>query len=356
MATGAPRRGVSPAGLLLLVAAAVLALPACAQPWQVCGKSGNNYTEKSPYQANIQLLSTTLPRNASSSRDLFAKDSVGTVPDIVYALALCRGDTNASSCGSCVANAFQDAQQLCAYDRDATVYYDFCHLRFSNTNFLATTTNNNAIILMNSLNVSSSFRVFDAAVATLLNATADHAAAANSTTRPRRFATGEEGFDSNNPIIYGLTQCTPDMSPADCQSCLADVIGMMPQYLSGRRGGRIIGVRCNFRYEVYSFFSGSPSLRLPAPASPPAPAPDPAPPANATPAATQQDSTNPGDIESIDSLLLDISTLRTATDNFAEGNRLGEGGFGAVYKGILPDGQEIAVKRLSQSQGKGYKS
>jgi hypothetical protein len=44
------------------------------------------------------------------------------------------------------------------------------------------------------------------------------------------------------------------------------------------------------------------------------------------------DSTNDADIESIDSLLLDISTLRTATDNFAESNRLGEGGFGAVYK------------------------
>lgn len=44
------------------------------------------------------------------------------------------------------------------------------------------------------------------------------------------------------------------------------------------------------------------------------------------------DSTNAEDIESIDSLLLDISTLRSATDNFAESNRLGEGGFGAVYK------------------------
>jgi len=64
-------------------------------------------------------------------------------------------------------------------------------------------------------------------------------------------------------------------------------------------------------------------------------------------------STNAGDMESIESLLLDISTLRAATDNFAESNRLGEGGFGAVYKGVLPDGQEIAVKRLSQSSGQG---
>jgi hypothetical protein len=44
------------------------------------------------------------------------------------------------------------------------------------------------------------------------------------------------------------------------------------------------------------------------------------------------DSANPEGIGSLDSLLLDISTIRAATNNFAEGNRLGEGGFGAVYK------------------------
>lgn len=29
---------------------------------------------------------------------------------------------------------------------------------------------------------------------------------------------------------------------------------------------------------------------------------------------------------------MDLPTLRIATDNFAENNKLGEGGFGAVYK------------------------
>ncbi|CAD6212328.1 unnamed protein product [Miscanthus lutarioriparius] len=38
------------------------------------------------------------------------------------------------------------------------------------------------------------------------------------------------------------------------------------------------------------------------------------------------------DAESLDSLLFHISTLWAATCNFAESNRLGEGGFGAVYK------------------------
>ncbi|PKA55805.1 Cysteine-rich receptor-like protein kinase 42 [Apostasia shenzhenica] len=38
--------------------------------------------------------------------------------------------------------------------------------------------------------------------------------------------------------------------------------------------------------------------------------------------------------------------LSKATDNFSQHNKLGQGGYGAVYKGILPGGKEIAVKRL----------
>ncbi|XP_052137377.1 cysteine-rich receptor-like protein kinase 6 [Oryza glaberrima] len=50
---------------------------------------------------------------------------------------------------------------------------------------------------------------------------------------------------------------------------------------------------------------------------------------------------------------IDLSTLRTATNNFDERNKLGEGGFGVVYKGALPDGQQIAVKRLSNCSRQG---
>nr|XP_043630715.1 class V chitinase-like isoform X2 [Erigeron canadensis] len=45
--------------------------------------------------------------------------------------------------------------------------------------------------------------------------------------------------------------------------------------------------------------------------------------------------------------------IREATNNFAEENKLGEGGYGPVYKGKLSNGQEIAVKRLSQSSKQG---
>ncbi|KAH7837464.1 hypothetical protein Vadar_014142 [Vaccinium darrowii] len=49
----------------------------------------------------------------------------------------------------------------------------------------------------------------------------------------------------------------------------------------------------------------------------------------------------------------DLSIIVSATDNFSLANKLGEGGFGTVYKGRLPNGQEIAVKRLAKNSGQG---
>ncbi|KAL8460241.1 hypothetical protein ACS0TY_031959 [Phlomoides rotata] len=51
--------------------------------------------------------------------------------------------------------------------------------------------------------------------------------------------------------------------------------------------------------------------------------------------------------------MFSFSSLVAATDNFSNANKLGQGGFGHVYKGILPDGQEVAVKRLSRKSGQG---
>ncbi|KAJ7968434.1 receptor kinase 2 [Quillaja saponaria] len=44
-----------------------------------------------------------------------------------------------------------------------------------------------------------------------------------------------------------------------------------------------------------------------------------------------------------------MATLR----DFHSANKLGQGGFGPVYKGILEDGKEVAVKRLSRASGQG---
>uniref|UniRef100_A0A2N9IM87 Protein kinase domain-containing protein n=1 Tax=Fagus sylvatica TaxID=28930 RepID=A0A2N9IM87_FAGSY len=59
------------------------------------------------------------------------------------------------------------------------------------------------------------------------------------------------------------------------------------------------------------------------------------------------------EIGSVESLQFNFDTIRVATDDFSEANKLGQGGFGAVYKGMFFNGQFIAVKRLSRNSAQG---
>ncbi|CAI0457483.1 unnamed protein product [Linum tenue] len=52
-------------------------------------------------------------------------------------------------------------------------------------------------------------------------------------------------------------------------------------------------------------------------------------------------------------MVYSMTSIMTATDNFSLQNKLGQGGFGPVYKGKLPQGKEVAVKRLSKTSGQG---
>ncbi|CAK9193281.1 unnamed protein product, partial [Sphagnum troendelagicum] len=45
--------------------------------------------------------------------------------------------------------------------------------------------------------------------------------------------------------------------------------------------------------------------------------------------------------------------LKAAASGFSDAQKLGQGGFGSVYKGVLPDGTEVAVKRLDVSSLQG---
>ncbi|CAJ2648775.1 unnamed protein product [Trifolium pratense] len=63
-----------------------------------------------------------------------------------------------------------------------------------------------------------------------------------------------------------------------------------------------------------------------------------------------------GDVKQVkieDLPLFEFKNISTATNNFSSANKIGQGGFGSVYKGELPDGLEIAVKRLSRTSGQG---
>nr|GMC74047.1 cysteine-rich receptor-like protein kinase 10 [Ipomoea batatas] len=71
-------------------------------------------------------------------------------------------------------------------------------------------------------------------------------------------------------------------------------------------------------------------------------------------AAAGDEAENDGGDDSPD-LFFDLRSLQIATNFFSDLNRLGHGGFGPVYKGLMPSGQEVAVKKLSLNSRQGIR-
>ncbi|KAF8722018.1 hypothetical protein HU200_022642 [Digitaria exilis] len=356
-------------------------------------RNRTSYALNSTYQSNVVALLSSLAANASSSAVGFATGVVGRAPDKSWGLALCRGDTNTTSCASCLSLAPDIAFGLCRGVRDVSIYYDRCLLRYSDTDFLATPDDTAASVqygVNKELNITSDPGRYVELAADLASALSGWAAH-NST---RRYAAGAitttsgEGFTTTSSdlvsTIYGVVQCTPDQSPTACQGCLGRLTSVMPALFNGTAAAQFNAVWCNLRYDLYAFYDGSPVVNLVAPPPPPPPPLDPASQntnrgKDSENAATviaivlgvlvavlasafimyiwskEQAKQHAKEDEDAGSLLFDLATLRRATANFAEENKLGHGGFGAVYKGFLPDGREIAVKRLDKASTQGLK-
>uniref|UniRef100_A0A0D3AGG9 Gnk2-homologous domain-containing protein n=2 Tax=Brassica oleracea var. oleracea TaxID=109376 RepID=A0A0D3AGG9_BRAOL len=105
--------------------------------------------------------------------------------DRVTGLFLCRGDVTPAVCRSCVAFAVNETLARCPNEREVTLYYDECMLRYSNGNILSTLNTNGGIILYNTQNVTSNQTGFRNLVLSTINQAATVASSS-----PRRFATG----------------------------------------------------------------------------------------------------------------------------------------------------------------------
>jgi len=108
--------------------------------------------------------------------------------------------------------------------------------------------------------VNASDAWFSAAVTGTLTALVNRAAAATNATR-KYFATAEMDFD---PKLYGLAQCAPDLTPAQCQGCLRNLqnVVVSARFLSGRPpSNSAFVVWCSLRYSVSPIYDGRAMLQ-----------------------------------------------------------------------------------------------
>uniref|UniRef100_A0A453A6N8 Cysteine-rich receptor-like protein kinase 10 n=1 Tax=Aegilops tauschii subsp. strangulata TaxID=200361 RepID=A0A453A6N8_AEGTS len=345
---------------------------------------------------NLKTVLVTLPNNTSSSPVRFATAAFGQAPDIVYAFALCRGDIvgvvfNESYCRECVRNmtdkVLNAAPREQCYKDTYHDYGDRCILVYSRDDIIAPPSGENGgddtpAERWNDKNVTGDVddvRLITSLTRELLVQTVEKAASA----APRRFATGIMDSGTTFPMVRSLAQCRPDASTVDCLACLRRLLGVVNATMSLRMGAQINAIRCYFRYEAYRFYGGEATLRL---TPPPAPSLAPTPAKRrsmsklwAIPIVilllaaaaflcfifcsrriTRKRRGKAGEEQLVwqgknsEFSMFEFEQVLVATNNFSEENKLGQCGFGTVYKGQLPEGSEIALKRLAPHSGQGF--
>ncbi|KAK3431934.1 hypothetical protein EUGRSUZ_E04193, partial [Eucalyptus grandis] len=313
---------------------------------QYCNNTIGNFTSSSPYAKNRDAVLSSLASNVA--HDGFYDTRMGKNPNTIYAITFCRGDSSANTCESCVSSAVRDLVMKCPYQKAVFSWGNGdppCFIRYSDTPIHGILQTSPKYLMVNHGNrITMDQDQFDEVWRNLMERLVSKAS--DGTSR-LKYATGQNNLPDNK-TIYSLLQCSPDLLPNDCESCLREAIDDYYRCCHGWQGGYVYKPSCNFRWELHKFFESSPS---PYPSSPPSPS---SPSHPATPPAPKVDiAKGVSEITSLKSLQFDWDTLLAATNNFSQENKLGRGGFGEVYQGRLPNGKEIAVKKLSKSSGQG---
>lgn len=207
--------------------------------------SKENYTANSPFGANLNELLSRLSVKVPPTG--FGVSTTGQGESQVNGLGLCRGDVSTEDCKTCTVEAGKELQSRCPYNKGAVIWYDNCLLKYSDKNFFGQIDSTNRFYMYNVQDVDQDPKSFDSKVKELLSSLSEKASATS-----KLYSTGELVLGTGpDPKLYGLAQCTRDLKGKDCKKCLDDAISELPNFSSGKRGGRVVGGSCYVRYELY---------------------------------------------------------------------------------------------------------
>ncbi|KAK2991005.1 hypothetical protein RJ640_005487 [Escallonia rubra] len=197
-----------------------------------CSDIGN-YTTNSTYAANLKTLLSSISNSSNLDSDGFFNASIGQNPDKVYALALCKGDQEITSCRSCLNDSSQAITKECPNQKEAFLYKDECILRFSSRNILSSVDDGYFAMFYNVNNATNPAQFTELMEILLLNLREQAASGV-----VKKYAADVVKY-TNLSKIYGLAQCTPDISKLDCGKCLDVAMNDITNHASGKVGAAI---------------------------------------------------------------------------------------------------------------------
>ncbi|XP_051116450.1 cysteine-rich receptor-like protein kinase 2 [Andrographis paniculata] len=343
--------------LNLLVLAILSSLPtsSAAPRWEIVQPmcSNNIVQNASLYVPNFVATMENISLQVRKSG--FGLAVTGSGPLTNYGLAQCYGDLSPTDCVLCYAAA-RSALPQCFPSLGGRIYLDGCFMRDENYDFFQEYAGPNDHALCENRTVDdSAFR--DAARRALSRAVLK----APGNDGYARVETKKMTVASRNESVYVLANCWKNLNASACSACLrnafASLLGCLP-----RSGGRAVNVGCFVRYSDINFLNpvlakgrGSRAKIVTAVVV-----------SSAAvliigaaiglyvwkQCAIQTKRRGSGDVEKLEKELtksglnFKYSVLEMATSSFDGSNKLGQGEFGTMYKGLLQDGRDIAVKRL----------
>ncbi|KAJ0250278.1 putative cysteine-rich receptor-like protein kinase 35 [Hirschfeldia incana] len=355
-----------------------LAFCFCFVSAQICGVS-LFFRPNGTYDTNRRLVLSTLASNVSS-REGYYNVSVGEGPGRIYVLGLCLPGTHPTVCSNCIEPASDGLLRRCPNQTESWFWRSeeetICFVRYSNRLFFNQIDVQPVEEYIYHLNVTGDVAEYHRTWGSFMERMIPAASSSSPGSLAGRHYAANMTPLSGSREIYALMQCIPQISSADCSACLWQNVRYFQSCCSRQIGGSIRRPVCFFRFDLYPFRNAFSDI---ASSSPPQELP---PPSVGKTISTgvivaiivptvifialvalgllvlkrrqSYKKLKPNDdITGPKPLQVDFKTIEAATDKFSENNKVDQGGFGEVYKGILPNGTEVAVKRLSIDSGQG---
>ncbi|ESQ46953.1 hypothetical protein EUTSA_v10027683mg [Eutrema salsugineum] len=301
-----------------------------------CGKRNNSSADPNyipTFVDDMQSLSLKLTTRR------FATQSINSTPS-VFAMVQCHNDLSPSDCQLCYAIA-RTRLPRCLPSSSARIFLDGCFLRYETYEFYG-----ESISAASDRYSCSNDTVLDPQFGFRVSETAARAAV-------RRGGFGVAGESG----VHALAQCWESLGREECRVCLEKAVGEVKRCVS-RREGRAMNSGCFLRYSDHKFYNNdrhgihnkgvivaivltmSAFVMLVLLATYVI---------IVKVSKTKQEKRNLGLVSKKfknSKTKFKYETLEKATDYFSPKKTLGQGGNGTVFLGVLPNGKNVAVKRL----------